>query len=322
MACEELGNRAGGLAPLELSLDLGVDPWSAAGLRKLESCAASAAEAAGTNSCFSLAEIVKLAAARMAGGPPGSYALPVEDRRLEAASRLARLASGEAAHFVSPRGACRLVLPLPILGGREFHAITERVLERLDAACPGGVRPLGIVHRLMALQDGILSSQASGLVAGLAGAALLLGAVLGSGRETLAAVLVNMAPLSLAAAYMGLRRVALDLSTAMVASISLGISVDDSARFLWAYRLASRRNSRPAALALEQAGPATVLTGTLLAAGFGIVALAKFPPIARFGGITSATLLGSIVCHIFVLPGLLRAKVRPQSWTPPTPGSS
>jgi hypothetical protein len=305
-AYEAAGAKGGGLAPLEFTLEIPGGCWSLEGLRALDRAASAMAQAAGAGRAFSIARLVELSSSMLQGGRAGSCSLPSSDAALGAALAALRALGGGLGGLASADGTrCRVILPLPLMGGGAFATARARAGDSLKAHPGVRGRPCGLIHDLMAVQDGILASQARGLALGIAGACIVLGAVFGTIEATLAALMVNLLPLSLAAALMGLARIPLDLSSAMVAGVSLGISVDDSARFLWRHGRWGGREARGAADLLRHAGMPTVGTGSLLAAGFAALGCAGFPPIARFGLLTAAALVLAVLSHVFILPGLL-----------------
>lgn len=57
-------------------------------------------------------------------------------------------------------------------------------------------------------------------------------------------------------------------------------------------------------------GGAGVLTGALLAAGFGVCALSDFAPTARFGGLCAFAIVTAVSGDLFLLPALLGSTPR------------
>jgi predicted RND superfamily exporter protein len=111
---------------------------------------------------------------------------------------------------------------------------------------------------------------------------------------------------------MGLLGVPLNVGTAPVASIALGIAVDDTVHFLEEYRAQRRRQPDPrtailAAVAV-QARP-VVYVSIVLAMGFGVLALSNFGTVVRFGVFSAFVMLMGMACELLVTPVVL-------SWLP------
>lgn len=141
---------------------------------------------------------------------------------------------------------------------------------------------------------------------------LLLRALLPSTRLTLLALIPNLWPIAMTVGAMGWVGVPLDTATVMVASVVLGLAVDDTIHTLGHFRELAPVLGRHEAVAgtLERTAPAYVLTGVVLAVGFGVCALSDFAPTARFGGLSAFAIAMAVVGDLFLLPALLGATPR------------
>jgi predicted RND superfamily exporter protein len=129
-----------------------------------------------------------------------------------------------------------------------------------------------------------------------------------SASLTALALLVNVAPIGPTAAAMAWFGVRLDVATIMVASIALGIVVDDTIHLLHAWRRGLElRGDAQAALeyALGVAGRATILTALILIGGFGMLTFSDFQPTAHFGALVAFTVAVSLAVELVVLPPAL-----------------
>jgi predicted RND superfamily exporter protein len=312
LSCTRLADSVRGLAPLEYFVDLPGAWTEASSLRLLAATAHAMEDAAGVGPALSIVEPVKLAASVLRGGAPGSYALPESDVLLALAARSLRQVPATTRRLVSTDGRrARVLIPFNIVGGRAFAAARAR-LEETTARSGLPARPAGLIHRLMEAQATVLQAQVSSLLVASAAVSLLVGAVLGNRAQALAVLAVNLAPLVLSGALLAAFQVPLDLSTAMVASIALGIAADDTAHLLWCFGSARGTPVARADAALARAGAGILTKNTVVAAGFLVIAAARFPPVARFGALTAATLLLSMASHLFILPAwLARGATRP-----------
>jgi len=138
---------------------------------------------------------------------------------------------------------------------------------------------------------------------------LLLRALLPSTRLTLLALAPNLWPVVMTVGVMGWAGIPLDTATVMVASVVLGLAVDDTIHTLGHFRELAPLVGRHEAVAgtLERTAPAYVLTGAILAAGFGVCALSGFAPTARFGGLSALAIAMAVVGDLVLLPALLGA---------------
>ncbi len=112
---------------------------------------------------------------------------------------------------------------------------------------------------------------------------------------------------------MGLLGVALDVGSAMVAAVVLGLAVDNAIHLLSAYRR-RRRGGEPAELAISasvrQVGRALVTSALALSLGFFSLALVPWQSIASFGLVSGIAILGALLAALLVLPALVVATAR------------
>jgi predicted RND superfamily exporter protein len=142
---------------------------------------------------------------------------------------------------------------------------------------------------------------------------LLLAVMSGSWQTGLAVVAVNVIPVLMVLGMMGWFGIPLDIITVMIASIAIGIVVDDTLHLLYRYRLEEARGSLPR-LALQTAFSEVgepVATGTLiLFVGFVVLVPARFLPTAYFGGLSALTVLVAALADMLLLPALLAVLLR------------
>ena len=186
--------------------------------------------------------------------------------------------------------------------------LTARIVESSQAHFPEAeIRTTGQYPLLLEAQKHLISTLITSLGLTLLAVALALRLLLPSFRLALLALLPNLWPVIGVFGVMGWMGISLDIASVMVASVALGLAVDDSIHSLGHFRrLAPRVGARAAVEeTLFAAGPAFVLTALILMAGFGVCALSSFAPIARFGGL-SATAIGlALVGDLLLLPALL-----------------
>ncbi len=119
----------------------------------------------------------------------------------------------------------------------------------------------------------------------------------------------NVAPIVLCLGIMGLFGIHLDAMTAMVASIAIGLAVDDSIHFVSRVRL-HLANGLEMPEALERTtveiGRALVFTSIALAAGFGVMMLSAFVGTIHFGLLCLLTILFALAADLVLLPVVLR----------------
>lgn len=127
----------------------------------------------------------------------------------------------------------------------------------------------------------------------------------------LISLLPNIMPLILGAAFMKLSGMSLNIGTTLVASVCLGIAVDDTIHFLSNYyRWRAEGMSRADALTqiMTFTGSALIVTTVILVAAFGLFMLGSFTPNVNFGVMCAFVLLTALIVDLVFLPALLLKK--------------
>ena len=105
-------------------------------------------------------------------------------------------------------------------------------------------------------------------------------------------------------------------STALIFSITFGISVDNSIRFLAKYRQEILSNNFRIPLAVTESsletGTSIIYTSTVLFAGFIIFAFSDFGGTIALGVLTSTTLVISMFTNLILLPALILTFDKPR----------
>jgi predicted RND superfamily exporter protein len=103
--------------------------------------------------------------------------------------------------------------------------------------------------------------------------------------------------------------VKVNMATAMLASVSMGLAVDFSIHYLYRFRY-ELRAGKTVSDALRDAhasvGLAMVLANVALIAGFSTLTISAFIPTVHFGILVSVAMLGGLVGNLTALPLLLR----------------
>ncbi len=122
------------------------------------------------------------------------------------------------------------------------------------------------------------------------------------------AMVPTVLPILITLGTMGVLGVPLDVGSAMVAAVVLGIAVDDAIHFLCAFRRGraiGQTSAEASRLALGETGRAIVGTSVALAIGFLLLTLSPWKSIASFGLVSSVAIAAALLAALLVLPALL-----------------
>ncbi len=123
------------------------------------------------------------------------------------------------------------------------------------------------------------------------------------------ALLPNAAPIAMVVGTMGWFNINMNIATAMIASVSMGLAVDFSIHYLTRFQAELRQtNDFYAAIAAAHGsvGMAMFVANLALISGFLVLTLSALIPSVHFGILVSVAMIGGLVGNLFVLPLLLR----------------
>jgi predicted RND superfamily exporter protein len=194
----------------------------------------------------------------------------------------------------------------------ELRALLGEVRGRLEALLPAGwtFAVTGPLATVAAMIDEIRRTQlASFAWAGVLVVALIAAFFRSAGLAALALVPTGL-PVLLTLGAMGLAGIALDVGSAMVAAVVLGLSVDNAIHVLAAWRRRRLAGGEPVAAiaaAIREVGRALATSALALALGFFTLALVPWRSIASFGLVSGVAILVALLAALLVLPALVIA---------------
>lgn len=132
-------------------------------------------------------------------------------------------------------------------------------------------------------------------------------------RIGLISVPPNVLPLVGTMAYMAVRDIALNTTTVVIFSISIGLAVDDTI-----HMLARFREERAQGYGIDEAllraargsGRAVIVTSVMLGAGMLVMLLSSFTPVRLFGELIAVTLTMCLIGDLILLPALVKLFAR------------
>ncbi|MBI2340554.1 MAG: MMPL family transporter [Deltaproteobacteria bacterium] len=158
------------------------------------------------------------------------------------------------------------------------------------------------------LDNDILVSQIYSFLIAFAVVSVLMMFFLKSFKVGLLSMIPNVLPILYTMGLMGFVGIHLNVSTVMIAAITVGITVDDTIHYLVRFGDVVRREGDYRG-AIRQAnrsvGTAILFTSLILMGGFSVMCLGSFIPSIYFGSMTALTLFLAILCEIFLTPILL-----------------
>ena len=175
--------------------------------------------------------------------------------------------------------------------------------------------PTGSIHMAYVIVTALIGDLLQSFGTAFIVITVLMIGMLRSIKLGLLAMVPNLLPILVILGLMGLANIPLDLNNLLIASIALGIAVDDTIHLLHHFQSAYRRSGdveKAINEAMDFAGRAMVNTSLLLAAGFVVYVAASNIAVQRFGLLTSGTVVIALLIDILLCPALLRTFYRSQ----------
>jgi len=197
------------------------------------------------------------------------------------------------------------------ISARVTSLASERFLELADRARQQAAHMAlhldvtGTNYLLAQMSRALVHNQVSSLACAVV---MILGTItiaLRSWKLGIVAAIPNLLPTVMIFGLMGWLGIELSAATSMIASVALGLFVDDTIHLLYLYRREKKAGCRTfdaIEYALHHAGRAVIFTSLILTLGFWAGLLGSFKPTIYFSLLMGLTMLFSVVTELLVTP--------------------
>jgi predicted RND superfamily exporter protein len=240
-------------------------------------------------------------------------ALPVDRQRRILADKLELIGASTQSHLLnsfwnSETGDSRMLIRI-----KEQQAAVDksRIFERAVAAAREIFGPASYLTGLSFLMtkttEAIIATQWTTFLWSAIGILLMLSLAFRSVTVALLALLPTLLSVALVLGLMGWLRIKLDMATALVASVALGLSVDDTFHCLLQFRRdhQKERFRRRLFASYRVSGPGVMLSSLAVAIGFAALRTSEFEPFVNFGTMVGIATAGSTIGNLILLPACL-----------------
>lgn len=166
----------------------------------------------------------------------------------------------------------------------------------------------GIVPLMINVQDNILWSEIQSFSLAFLLTFISTAIALKSVKIGLISVIPNLLPITVTFGLMGMCGMKLDAATIMIASIALGISVDNTIHIFYRFKKElsiAGDHANAIRATLQGVGKTALFTSLSAAFGFMVFSFSSFKPVQYFGFLTCVTLLNAIVSDLLISPSCL-----------------
>jgi predicted RND superfamily exporter protein len=166
----------------------------------------------------------------------------------------------------------------------------------------------GFFVLLTNLIDSVVRDQWTTFAVALAGIGITMLFAFRNPMYAVIALIPNALPILTVTGLMGWFDLKVNMGAAMIAAVSMGLSVDSSIHYITFYLRArtARQSSHEALTEVQQSvGRAMVLSTLALVTGFAVLSTSEFVPTIYFGVFVSLAMLGGLAGNLIILPLLL-----------------
>jgi predicted RND superfamily exporter protein len=190
------------------------------------------------------------------------------------------------------------------------HAEREDYQEEFQS----GAEVTGFFVLLTNLIESILRDQWTTFAISTAAISLMVFIGFRSWKYALIALIPNVVPIYIVMGLMGwlnllgIADLKINMGAAMIAAVSMGMSVDSSIHYFASFRQARRegKSVHESLLVVQQSvGLAMIFSTAALIVGFAVLITSEFVPTIYFGALMSLAMLGGLAGNLVVLPLLL-----------------
>ncbi len=193
----------------------------------------------------------------------------------------------------------------------------ERLLDAMDGIAQARlgdayeVAPAGAFYGIIVDSNRLVRVQLESFAIAFVLVFATMGLTFRSWRLGMVAIVPNVLPVLWTAGLMGYTGIALSSGTVMVASVVIGIAVDDTVHYLSRFLQQDMTDERRAIVrTTTEIGAALIVSSIVLAAGFWVGCLGSFRPTVHFSILAGTTMLTALCCDLLVLPACLTLTAR------------
>jgi uncharacterized protein len=207
----------------------------------------------------------------------------------------------------------RILVRTPLSGSADMSATIKTIEAQGRALLPEfRVYVTGTIALMNRTSDMIAREQVQSVIIALLTIYVMLSLLFKSWRVGITALVPNLLPVLFFFGYMGWSGTPLNMTTSLVASVVLGLAVDNAVQFIVRFRRVQPDfdSVREAIVeSMRLSGRPIIYANIAIAAAFAVFALSNFWPIATFGILSAITILGCLVEDLVLLPARLTSPV-------------
>ena len=242
------------------------------------------------------------------------YAIPPESYETRMAINNYKGLLGEDLYspFMTPElNKANILVLTHISSSKDFLKIKDLILVHAQQNLPEhlSVEVTGFNVAISASSHLLVAGQTKSILLGLILIFSIMFLMFLSVKVGLIALVPNCFPIIMNFGIMGWMGIPLSTSTSLIASIAIGLAVDDTIHYLHRYNIEFKKDldkDRALRDAVKSVGKPIIFTTLTISIGFCVLMLSHFKPTAIFGFLMVITMLTALIGDLVLLPALMR----------------
>lgn len=213
-------------------------------------------------------------------------------------------------YYISENNIFRLTAKAKWLNNNETEDVVTKIENKLDSILVNGNVSYylsGAALIFSELNDEILINQIQSILLSYLIIMIVFGFLFRNLKLFVLGVLPNVIPVINVLALMALMDIYIDIGTVLIASISIGVIVDDTIYFLFFFRKEIKRSNKKAAIynTFVSVLKPLLITTFVISIGFSIMIFSNYLPISYLGFFISLNLLLALFYDLVLLPSII-----------------
>ena len=251
------------------------------------------------------------------GGDQKYYAIPKTERELADILFLFESASPSQLRLMASTDLTitQMTIRLKWMEATSYQPFTEHLERGIEEHIGevASVRPTGIAMTLLTTVSSLIKNLLRSFSVAVLVITLFMIVLLRQLKLGLISMVPNLLPIVLVAGFMGYADIRIDMANLLIASIAIGIAVDDTIHFLHRYRVhmdAFGKVEDAIADSLSHAGRAMAGTTIILGFGFSVYLVSVMNNLQNFGLLITMTVILALLVDLIFGPALIRSVFR------------
>jgi signal transduction histidine kinase len=276
----------------------------------------------GVDKTISFADYVMLTHYALNEYDPAFYVIPQEgfEVRMAINNYKGLLGDDLYSRFMTPElNKANILMMTHLSSSKDILAIKDRILQYARQNMPEhlSVEVTGFGVAISASSHLLVAGQTRSILLGLALIFTIMFFMFLSAKVGLIALIPNGFPILVNFGVMGWSGIPFSASTSLIASIAIGLAVDDTIHYMHRYHREFKKDldkDRALRDTVKSVGRPIIFTTLTIGIGFFVLMFSQFRPTAVFGLLMVVTMLSALIGDLILLPALMRRVELVTAW--------